>query len=210
MRPRRIKFNPAEVDRSAISEALDVLARGGVVAYPTDTVYGLAAPATDRGAQAIMDLKGRPAAKPLLVALLDVPREGGWVDFLSPRVRHVVAVLWPQKISLLLPAGPDVPALLRSSDGQVGLRRAADPVSRALAAGLDGEVITTSANLSGRGDGTDPDRIARDLDFDLLLEMGPLGHDTLPTTLVDPVSKPVRILRQGAVSEERIHQLVGE
>lgn len=208
----RVKINPARPDRKVIDQAVKVLKDGGIVAYPTDTVYGLAALATDAGARCLREAKDRPASKSFLVALLDVPTEGRWVAPLTTRLRHAVAVLWPQKVSLLLPAGEDVPDLLRSNANKVGLRRAADPVTRAIAAGIGGEVISTSANVSGEIPGRDPDVIARDLEgrVDLLLDGGALEQLAQPSTLVDPVTRPVRVLREGAVTSEKIFDLMGE
>lgn len=207
----RIPIDRWKPHAEAIGRAVEVMKQGDAVAFPTDTVYGLAAPATEDGARQLAAIKSRLEANRFLVALLDVPREGRWIQPMGVVTRRWISVLWPQPISLLLPAGPDVPPGLCSSSGLVGLRRAADPTTRALAAAMDGAVISTSANLSGGAPGLDPEQISVELGgrIGLLLDGGRLPPDSQPTTIIDLLSSPPRVVRQGAYSRERISELLG-
>ncbi len=203
----RFSFSP-----SARDHAIEVMQRGGVVAFPTDTIYGLVAPATADGCRLLQSAKGRAARKPFVVALVDLPRPGGWIESVSLLVRRRMEILWPQPVAVLLPAGPMVPEQLVGEGGKVGLRRAADPLTQALAAAAGGGVISTSANLAGKSGAHDADAIAADLGgaIDLLLDGGALHSDAKPTSIVDVTVTPPRILRIGRCPLARIRELLRE
>ena len=207
----RLTIDRRHPARETIGRAVDVLRSGGVVAFPTDTVFGLAAPATDEGARTLAEVKGRMDDKRFLIALLDVPRQGQWIEPIAPHIQKAISVLWPQKVSLLLPAGPAVGRELRDPHDRVGLRRAADALTRALAAALEGAVISTSANLSGAPPASSADEVAGELlgRIDLILDGGDSPSGALPTTVVDFVAATPRIVRQGACSPDRIAELLG-
>jgi L-threonylcarbamoyladenylate synthase len=208
----RIKVDRCSLSPLVIAQAVEVMRRGGIVAAPTDTVYGLIAPATASGWRRLRDAKMRSPEKPFLVALLDVPTEGGWVRPVSRLIRRRIASLWPQPVTLLLPAGPAVPSPLVGPHGKVGLRRAADPLTQALAAAAGGAVISTSANLACHPGARDAAEIAVSLGavLDLLLDGGTLHSCARPTTIVDVTLSPPRILRHGACPAERVGALLGE
>ena len=207
----RLTIDRGHPARETIARAVEVLRAGGIVAFPTDTVFGLAAPATDEGARALAEVKGRMGDKRFLIALLDVPRLGQWIEPVAPHVQKAISILWPQKVSLLLPAGPAVGQELRDPRDRVGLRRAADATTRAMAAALDGAVISTSANLTGAPPASSADGVAGELlgRIDLILDGGALPSGALPTTVVDLVAAPPRIVRRGACSSDRIAELLG-
>ncbi len=207
----RLTIDRIRPQRELIVRAVEILRGGGIVAFPTDTTYGLAAPANDDGARRLTHAKGRSSDKRFLIALLDVPRAGNWIEPVPPRVRGAISVLWPQKVSLVLPAGPAVAERLRDAQHRVGIRRAADALTRALAAELEGAVISSSANLSGQLPALDADRVAAELGerIDLILDGGALPPRSLPTTVIDFVADPPRIVRPGACARDRIAELLG-
>ncbi len=188
-----------------IREAAAVLRRGGLVAYPTETFYGLGALATDAAAvDRLARAKGRPDGKPLplLAADLAAVEEVAVVD---AGARRVAARLWPGPLTLVLPARPGLPGAVTAGTGTVGIRVPGGEVARALAREAGGALVATSANPTG---GPAPRR-AGDLDaalralLDLVLDAGE-APGGLASTVVAVEGGRVRLLREGPVPVEAV------
>ena len=185
---------------SAIADAAAVLEAGGVVAFPTETFYGLGVAALDAAAvHRLFALKGRPESRPLLV-LVDDPARVERVALLTERARELIARHWPGALTLVLPARPHVPVDLTAGTGTIGVRQSAHPVARALAAALGAPVTAPSANLTGEAPPTTAADVLRVFDgrIDLVLDGGPTPGG-LPSTVLDVTVEPPRVLREGAV-----------
>ncbi|MDE3094553.1 MAG: threonylcarbamoyl-AMP synthase [Chloroflexota bacterium] len=183
----------------AYRRALDVLREGGVVALPTDTVYGLVAVATDDAAvQHVLDIKRRPAGEslPLFVASLE---QAELIAALTPPARVLAARFWPGALTIVLRRRPEFRTLAAAGD-TVGVRVPADPVLRELAAQL-GPLTGTSANRSGHPEARTAAEVRAQLgdDADLVVD-APLPASGVPSTVVDCTDeRTVRVLREGAV-----------
>ncbi len=188
----------------ALAQALAYLRAGGIVAGPTESVYGLFASAFDRRAtERVLALKGRRSDQPLplVVGDLGAVRQ---VAVPPPDAEAVMEALWPGPLTLVLPAAPGLPRAVTAGTGTVGLRIPAHRVARALAQGA-GPLTATSANRSGQA----PVLEAADLDAalrsapDLFVLEGVCGGQR-PSTVARLTESGVEILRPGPVSEAQI------
>ncbi len=186
-------------------EAAAVLRRGGVVAYPTETFYGLGALARDAGAVArLVRAKGRQDGKPLplVAADLSAARE---VAVLGDRAARLAARFWPGPLTLVVTAQPGLPEAITAGTGTVGVRVPGSDVARALALAAGGAIVSTSANPSGAPPPACADEIAPDLRdrIDLVLDAGP-APGGLPSTIVAVDEGDLRLLRAGALPFEDV------
>jgi L-threonylcarbamoyladenylate synthase len=198
-------------DPAGIFAAVSVLLRGGLVAFPTETVYGLGADATAAEAVAgIYAAKGRPRFNPLIahVADLDVALEQG---IFSPHALALARAFWPGPLTLVVPAAPccTVSDLARAGLDSVALRVPAHPVARALIAAAGVPVAAPSANRSGRISPTTAAHVRADLDgrIDALLDGGPTAVG-VESTIVSCLGEPT-LLRPGGVTREAIEAVLG-
>ncbi len=188
----------------AYRRALDVLREGGVVALPTDTVYGLVAVATDAAAvQRILDIKQRPGgqALPLFVASIE---QATLIAELTPPARALAARFWPGALTIVLRRRAEFHTLAAVGD-TVGVRAPGDPVLRELAAQL-GPLTGTSANRSGQREARTAAEVRAQLgdDVDLIVD-APARAAGVPSTVVDCTGdRTVRVLRDGAVRRDEL------
>ena len=185
---------------ASIGEAAAVLARGGIVAFPTETFYGLGVAALDAAAvDRLFTLKGRPESRAILV-LIDDPGRIDSFARLTPAGRELIARHWPGALTLVLPARAVVPPALTAGTGTIGVRQSKHAVARALAAALGAPVTAPSANVTGAAPPTRAVDVLSAFDgrIDLLLDAGPTPGG-LPSTVVDVTVEPPRVLREGPV-----------
>ena len=136
VRTRVVPVDPSSPAAAAMADAAAVLEAGGVVAFPTETFYGLGVAALDAAAvRRVFALKGRPESRPMLV-LVDDPARVERVALLTERARELIVRHWPGALTLVMPARPQVPVELTAGTGTIGVRQSAHPVARALAAAL--------------------------------------------------------------------------
>jgi len=206
--PARIR--PA--DRGAIADAAAILNAGGLVAFPTETVYGLGADAgNDRAVAAIFAAKGRPAFNPLIVHVQGLAEAETLVDF-TPQARRLAEAFWPGALTLVLPRREHARLSLLVSAGldTVAVRAPSNPLARALLAAAGCPIAAPSANRSGSVSPTTAAHVAESLDgtVDLILDGGatPLGIES--TVIGFENGKPA-LLRPGAVPREAIEAICG-
>jgi L-threonylcarbamoyladenylate synthase len=193
-------------DDAGRREALEVLRAGGLVALPTDTVYGIAVSlATPGGIERLFAAKRRPPEKGIML-LLDDAAQAASIGTMTPAAAALAAACWPGGLTLVLAQRPDVslPAALTGGTPTIGLRVPDHAAPRALAAGV-GPLPTTSANISGLPEAADAAAILDQLGdvVDLVLDGGP-AHGGPASTVVDCSGPEVRVLRAGAVPVERL------
>jgi L-threonylcarbamoyladenylate synthase len=188
-----------------VAQAVEVLRRGGVVAYATDTLYGLAV--DPRSAEAVARLfavKGRQAghAVPLIAADLAQVSEAAHVDATSQRLARA---FWPGPLSLILDAKPGPCTELLAKDGSVAIRVPDHDSARALARAFGFCLTATSANLSGLPATPSPAVVAEALGdrIDLLFDSGPSPGGP-PSTLIDARGPEPRLVRAGAIAWDRV------
>ncbi len=195
---------------AAIDEAAAVLRRGGLVAFPTETVYGLGADAFNpRAVARVFEVKARPSFDPLIVHLADaadLPRVAATDD---PRVAALAARFWPGPLTLVLPRRPEVPDLVTSGLDTVGVRVPAHPAAHALIAAAGTPVAAPSANPFGYVSPTTAAHVAELLgrSVDLVLDGGPCRVG-VESTILSLAGDPV-ILRPGGVPREALEEALG-
>jgi L-threonylcarbamoyladenylate synthase len=187
-------------DDAGRAEAVSVLRAGGIVALPTDTVYGIAA-ALDapRGVERLFEAKRRPPDKGIML-LLDDAAQADRIGRMTPAARALGAAGWPGGLTVVVPQRPDValPDALTGGQPTIGLRVPDHAAPRTLARGV-GPLPTTSANVSGLPEARDADDIVRQLGalIDLVLDGGP-AHGGPASTVVDCTGPRPVVLRPGA------------
>lgn len=195
-----LAVDPTAPAPDAIAEAAAVLEAGGIVAFPTETFYGLGVAALDAAAvRRLFALKARPESRPILV-LVDDPARIERFALLTTGARELIARHWPGALTLVLPARPVVPPELTAGTGTIGVRQPAHAVPRALAAALGAPVTAPSANLTGEAPPTTAAEVIAVFDgrIDLVLDGGPT-HGGPPSTVLDVTVDPPRLVREGAV-----------
>jgi L-threonylcarbamoyladenylate synthase len=184
-----------------VASAAAVLRAGGVVAYPTETFYGLGALARDAAAVARLSAaKGRPEAKPLPL-LADGLAQVEEIARLDATARRLAAAFWPGPLTLVLPALPGLPPEVTAGGGTVAVRVAGSEVARALASLAGGALVATSANLSGEPPVTTAAGISAALRarLDGVLDGGPTPGG-LASTIVSLEGGAPRLVREGPIS----------
>ncbi len=195
---------------AARAQAIEVLAAGGIVALPTDTVYGIAvALSTPGGLERLFAAKRRPPDKGI-VLLLDDAAQAATAGAMTTAASALADALWPGGLTVIVPQRADVPwpSALTGGAQTIGLRVPDHPAPRALAAGV-GPLPTTSANVSGLPEASDAAAILDQLgdSVDLVLDGGP-AHGGPASTVVDCSGSQPAIIRAGAVSTARIAALL--
>jgi L-threonylcarbamoyladenylate synthase len=193
-------------DDAGRAEAIDALRAGGIVAVPTDTVYGIAvALDTPGGVEALFDAKRRPPDKGIMLLLADAgqaPAIGQW----PPAAAALADAFWPGGLTLVVGQRPDVPlpAVLTGGASTIGLRVPDHPAPRALAAAV-GPLPTTSANISGIPEARDAAEILAQLgDAVAVVLDGGVARGGPASTVVDCSGDRPTILRSGAIDPDRI------
>jgi L-threonylcarbamoyladenylate synthase len=184
---------------------------GGVVALPTETVYGLGANALDRVAvEKIFEAKKRPAWDPVIVHVADFAMLDGLVTEVPDAARKLMQAFWPGPLTLLLPRSSSVPDIVTAGRPLVGVRVPAHPVALALIRKAGVPVAAPSANTFGHISPTTADHVLEDLDgrIDAVLDAGPTVHG-VESTVLDPCQSPMVIYRPGAVTAVQIRDTAG-
>jgi L-threonylcarbamoyladenylate synthase len=198
---RVLAADPVSPSPPILGAALAVLRNGGLVAFPTETFYGLGAAALDPAAvRRIFEVKGRPDAKPLLVLVDSVAMVEALALEIPAAARALMACYWPGPLTLVLRARPHVPDEVTAGSATVGVRLSAHPLARALVGALGQPITAPSANPDGL---TPPTTAAAVLAYfrgriELVLDAGATAGGQ-PSTVLDVTVDPPRVLRAGAV-----------
>ena len=210
MRPPPSRVAPA--DTGSITEAADLLCAGELVAFPTETVYGLGADATNDSAVArVFAVKQRPRFNPLIVHVSGIEAAGRLVH-LDARARHLAGRFWPGPLTMVLPGRQDsgLSLLICAGLDTVAVRAPDHPVARALLAACGRPVAAPSANVSGRISPTTAAHVAADLgeQVALIIDGGPCRVGVESTVLDLSRALPV-LLRPGGIPMEELRDIVG-
>jgi L-threonylcarbamoyladenylate synthase len=203
---RRVFVDPGAPQRDAIEEAATWIRHDGLVAIPTDTLYGLAADPFSAAAVArVFEVKGRAAERALPLIAADARQVAMHVGPLPRVAARLADRFWPGPLTLLVPASPALASAVTGGTGRVGVRVPANDIARAVCVAAGRPVTATSANVSGRPATADPDEVERTLGtrIDLLLDAGPTRGGP-PSTILDVTGDTPQIVRAGAISWDEI------
>ena len=201
-------LNAAEAQ--SLQRAAELLGAGQLVAFPTDTVYGVGAPVFDAASVAAIYLaKQRPPEKAIPVLIADETDLPRIIAFAPDMARRLMLRFWPGGLTLVLPKRPDVPDIV-SADMTVAVRIPDLDLARALMR-LTGPLAVTSANISGAPSPVTASEVVAQLGGRIaaVLDAGPCPGG-VPSTVVNCVSFPLRVVRQGAISLARLQAMVPE
>jgi L-threonylcarbamoyladenylate synthase len=211
----RLTVDPAHLETSeaakALEQAAQILRAGGLVAFPTETVYGLGADALDTASVSrIFAAKQRPAWDPVIVHVADEAMLDGLIERVPEAARKLIAAFWPGPLTLLLPRTAAVPDAVTAGRPLVGVRIPAHPVALELIRRAGVPVAAPSANLFGHISPTTADHVLADLDgrIDAVVDAGPTEHG-VESTVLDPCQTPMVIYRPGAVTSVQIRYTAG-
>jgi L-threonylcarbamoyladenylate synthase len=202
MRTERIIVDPLRPEPAALEHAAALLREGKLVAFPTETVYGLGADALDPQAVGrIFAAKGRPANNPLIVHVAEIAQARQLTRAWPPRAERLAELFWPGPLSLVLEKQPHVPGAVTAGSSTVAVRIPAHPVARQLLAVGGMPVAAPSANRSTRISPTSAEHVLAGLDgrVDLVLDAGPTPGG-LESTVLDLTCTPPRLLRPGLIA----------
>jgi L-threonylcarbamoyladenylate synthase len=194
------------VDEAVLKEAARCLQNGGLVAFPTDTLYGLAAVASqERAVERLLEAKERPRDRPLPILVASAVDVDGVATEVSPAARRLMEAFWPGGLTLVLRRHPRFHSLALAAGDTVAVRVPAHPVALELLRRVGEPLTGTSANLSGRPGPRTAGDVRHQLGdrVDLIVDGGPCPGG-VESTVVDCTVDPPRVLREGAVSAERV------
>jgi L-threonylcarbamoyladenylate synthase len=198
-------------DASAVCEAAAILRTGALVAFPTETVYGLGADAENEAAlRALFAAKGRPADHPVIMHLADASQIDRYAAEVPPKARQLATAFWPGPMTLVVHRKDRVSNLVTGGLDTVGIRVPVHPVAQALLREFGGPIAAPSANRFGRVSCTCAEHVLQELDgrVDLILDGGECEVG-LESTIIDVSRGAPAILRPGAVTAEMVASVLG-
>jgi L-threonylcarbamoyladenylate synthase len=206
-----LRVHPTSPDPLAIAQAAAVLRAGGLVAFPTETVYGLGANALDaRAVAGIFEAKGRPAFNPLIVHAADVDTVRTLVSEWPPHAQTLAAEFWPGPLTLVLPRAPAIPHIVTGGLEDVAVRVPAHPVALALLRATALPIAAPSANRSSEISPTTAEHVIKALGdrVSLVLDGGPTTVG-IESTVIDLAGGRPRLLRPGMVTVRELEAVIG-
>lgn len=206
-----VKVDPERPEGSVIEAAAGIIRRGGLVAFPTETVYGLGADAMNGAAvRRLFDAKGRPADNPLILHIASSEMLSRVAEDIPRRAEALAQRFWPGPLTFVLRRRPEVPETVSAGLPTVAVRLPANAVAVELIRRADTPIAAPSANTSGRPSPTRAAHVAADLGgrIDMILD----GGDTrigIESTVVDLTTDPPVVLRPGWITRDAIAQVIG-
>ena len=203
---------------AAVAESLPTvvahLKEGGLIGYPTETVYGLGGNVSEAAVRGVANLKGGEPGKPFLLISADTKMAEDLGLLFNASARALARAFWPGPLTLALPGGPTLPAMLRGPEGGVAVRFTGHKDLARLVAAYGAPITSTSANRPGRPPAPGAEMLVSEFQPEveagqlLVLDGGVLGS-VPPSTLVDCTQNEPRLVREGAIPREELRRLVG-
>ncbi|MDD5475665.1 MAG: L-threonylcarbamoyladenylate synthase [Syntrophales bacterium] len=210
MSPLIIPVDPLSPSEDAIDEAAELLREGKVIAYPTETFYGIGADGTNENAvDRIFTIKGRKKNLPISLIIGELIHLEPLIKALPEAGKRIIRAFWPGAVTILFEASPAVSTKLTAGTGKIGIRLSSHPLATLLASRLGGPLTATSANRSGEAECSSAEEVLALLgdDMDAVIDggraPGPPG-----STIIDVTMESPRILREGAVTAEKIAKIL--
>ena len=211
MKTLLIKIGDIEKEHDSVALAGRILADGGLVAIPTETVYGLAGNAYHGDVvRRIYEAKGRPQDNPMIVHIAEASALDSLCTQIPQQARALALKFWPGPLTMVLQKGPDIPDEVTAGLSTVAVRCPSHPVARAIIKAAGVPLAAPSANLSGKPSPTDASHVMQDLSgkIDAVVDGGPCSVG-LESTVIDMTCAPPRLLRPGGVTLEQLESVLG-
>lgn len=200
-----------DVDTSLIDKAVNILDSGGLVAFPTETVYGLGADAANEAAvRRIFAAKERPMDHPLIVHLPSREAVSEWAAEITPEAERLMDAFWPGPLTLILPKNPNVSNLITAGQEKIGLRMPSHPVAQAILEAFGKGIAAPSANKFTHISPTTAEAVKEELgnEVDLILDGG-ICEVGVESTILDVSSDSYTVLRPGMITKEELEVIIG-
>lgn len=207
-----LKINSHRPESAKIKQAAMILKRGGLVAFPTDTVYGLGADATNRAAvKKIYKVKKRPTTSPLPILIAKKSDLKKYTLNISAKTKKLADKFWPGPLTIVLKKKKIISNVVTAGKNSVGVRIPANPVALALVETLGRPLTATSANISGRKSPATANAVKKYLNnkIDLILNGGKTKL-SMESTVLDCTTPPPTLLRPGIISEKKLEKIIGK
>ncbi len=201
-----------KADSQGIARASRIILQEGIVAFPTETFYGLGAEAGNvKALQKVFQIKAREEHKPLLLLVADRTWVPGLVKEIPAMAEGLMEKYWPGPLTLIFEASPHLPLLLTGGTGKIGLRISSHPVAQGLVQKVGRAITGTSANLSGQPSVSSAAEVSKALgrQIDALLDGGRTAGG-LGSTVLDVTGERPRIIRQGVVPQTQLALSLGK
>jgi len=199
-----------EGQKAGLKKAKTVLLSGGMVAFPTESFYGLAVNALDEEAiRRLFTIKKRQDDNPLLILIPSIDILDHYVNNIPEIAHRLIKEFWPGGLTLVFDAGPKISPLLTAGTGKIGVRLSSHPIATALTGSIDLPITGTSANISGQPACTTAGEVFHSLgkEVDLILDGGQTKGGK-GSTILDITISPPEILREGMVSRKQLKQFI--
>lgn len=212
MQTEVVKIDRKKIDAQTIEKAGNILQAGGLVAFPTETVYGLGADALDeKAAKKIYEAKGRPSDNPLIIHIADMDHLNKIVKKIPEAAQKLADAFWPGPLTMIFDKSECVPYGTTGGLDTVAVRMPSDEIARKLILSGGGYIAAPSANTSGRPSPTTAQHVYEDMNgrIPLILDGGPVEIG-LESTIVDLTAEMPVILRPGYISLEMVQAVIGK
>ncbi|NOZ60853.1 MAG: threonylcarbamoyl-AMP synthase [Calditrichaeota bacterium] len=207
-----IKLDPKHPDSDDLDRGVAIIERGGVIGYPTDTIYGLGADVNnDKAVERVFALKERQKSKPILILAAWLEQVQSLTEFFPEQAKILASHFWPGPLTMVFPAAAHVNPLITGSVGTIGVRIPSHRISLELIRRSGVPITSTSANLAGGPNPTSADDVIKTFGekLDAIIDAG-ASSTSLPSTVVSVAGSEIKILREGAIAREKIEQVIGE
>lgn len=204
--PQILKVSSDYSEEKVIADAAAIVARGGIIAYPTETIYGLGVDAADEQAvRRIFEVKGRDFHNPVSVIIGNLRDVYPLVRNIPVAAQKLMNAFWPGPLTIVFEAADSVSPLLTAGTGKLGVRLSGHAGARKISQKAERPLTATSANLSGAPECTSAEEVALQIGskIDAIIDLGKTAGIT-GSTIIDVTSRPARILRQGSISPDLI------
>jgi L-threonylcarbamoyladenylate synthase len=208
--PEILKVDADNSEEVILTRAVEILANGGILAYPTETFYGLGADATNQKAiEKIFAVKGRDFKNPISLIIGQPEDIYPLVKDIPESARKLMAAFWPGALTIVFLAANNVSQLLTAGSGKIGLRVSSHPIARGIVQKLKRPLTATSANLSGSPECSRASEVAEQIGdiIDAIVDLGSTPG-IVGSTIIDSTCDPPVILREGAISRQTIEKCI--
>jgi L-threonylcarbamoyladenylate synthase len=208
--PKILKVSAHTSEETILESAAAIVAHGGIIAYPTETFYGLGADATNEQAiQKIYEIKGRNFINPISIIIGRTENLYLLVQSISPAAQKLIQAFWPGALTIVFKASDRVLPVLTAGTGKIGVRVSASYAAQIIAQKLGHPLTATSANLSGKPECSRASEVAKQIGnkIDAIVDFGPTIGDKV-STIVDVTCDPLEILREGTITRQSIENIL--